>query len=1040
MKFLSSKLAVTKLTAIFLVIVAILAAAIPADLLYVSTLQNNSQNSTPSPTPSPSPSPTLTITPTQSPSRATPKPTATASPSPSPTPSPTPIPTHPPPGAGPSTTNILSPDTASTVQDALNSMSNSEKTEFSTTANATMGNWTGTVELTPHTWTASAKVNLGVSINISKEVTSEFKAYWGRIDNACVLVTLERDYDPFGNQHSPWDNTFSTILTPAGLPIEGGGSAAISRFNGYTQLSPVDIMIEVPFSTFTTASDTGWASNTLYGSFNLPNNMPPGIYRMRLDFGLKVGSKYYDYNNNTIGTRPTNLASISCFYSPPIPASGWNINGTTWIDASQITRKPYWDLLWDYNSNGYRGVIAKEDQNRVAVSPRNMIHDAVVIPKVDVKGSQLSYNLEPNFLLDNDNTQRNIPINYHSGQWTVRITFPNGTIVNLGTANFTARRGNGATTQNTSFTAWKPTAYGNYSIEAYGWILDTWGNRYQGGGNYTFWIANRLTVATATFQGMPYNVGNRYGRDLAFNPPVPANVTMKAQLFVNSDPNNVTTVTSSGTATMGGIWGAPQGMIPLTFTAPGEYYATVSAIYLDPSGALWMAAMTHAGVVYPTNSSIVAHGKKLTLPNGTITEFGQTHTEGYTAPNGTLYLQHINYPYNFSDVLLIASEYQGSNKIEPVLTYAVNGSNTPYDPNWQGIGRTNIQTKTSNNLSADMFPEYITDLQYYYGSAAQPGFNARFIIGDDYTRAPYWPTSNNNFGGEYGASNNGDLPGTIYRLLGGVVLRNQGKAPAYAGYEATADILANRTNNNRIIAAGDEDLPSPDGIPSRFFLVPVRPGSTYPAGATFTAVLQIDPIVPCNVTFTLTAPDNTTNVATGQGDQYGYFAASKGWVLNQPGVWTYNVNATWNGYQGHVPGLPITGGWIYVIENGSAIGPGMTLNMPAQQTFSPTSGLNVTGQTSASQVYYAVIIPGAVLEQGILPVANGSFTYYFNPQKMSSLIQTYDIINFVNGQPQIGKIVHLTFFSEEKATNGTIYHSFDRVVLRGTTAVYVKER
>ena len=87
--------------------------------------------------------------------------------------------------------------------------------------------------------------------------------------------------------------------------------------------------------------------------------------------------------------------------------------------------------------------------------------------------------------------------------------------------------------------------------------------------------------------------------------------------------------------------------------------------------------------------------------------------------------------------------------------------------------------------------------------------------------------------------------------------------------------------------------------------------------------------------------------------------------MNQTGVWTYMVNATWNGYQGRVPGLPDAGGWIYVIENGTPPGPGITMKMPTQQTFSPTAGLNVTGQTTASKVFYAIIIPGAVLEEGV---------------------------------------------------------------------------
>ncbi len=39
----------------------------------------------------------------------------------------------------------------------------------------------------------------------------------------------------------------------------------------------------------------------------------------------------------------------------------------------------YWVLLWDYNSNGYRGVVAKEDQSKVAISPRNLIHDEIIL-------------------------------------------------------------------------------------------------------------------------------------------------------------------------------------------------------------------------------------------------------------------------------------------------------------------------------------------------------------------------------------------------------------------------------------------------------------------------------------------------------------------------------------------------------------------------------------------------------------------------------------------------------------------------------------
>jgi len=274
--------------------------------------------------------------------------------------------------------------------------------------------------------------------------------------------------------------------------------------------------------------------------------------------------------------------------------------------------------------------------------------------------------------------------------------------------------------------------------------------------------------------------------------------------------------------------------------------------------------MRHAGVVYPEDSSIVAHGKKLSV-QGKLVDRGERHYEGYVLEESDFrYLDHINFPYNSGDAILIASEQQGANKIEPVLTYEVKGKSTPYDSTLQAIGRTNIRIRTSNGLSPEMFPEYITDSAYFLWLCSRPGFMSRFLVAHDNSRAPYWPTSRTNFGGQFGASNNGDLPGDIYRLLGGVVLRSKGQTPAYAGYQASAFILPRGSNNNRVVGPGLEDLPSPDGKTCTVLLVPVRPGMVYQVGTIFRAVLQIDPVVPCDVQYTLSAPDGSGRVAEGK--------------------------------------------------------------------------------------------------------------------------------------------------------------------------------
>ena len=953
------------------------------------------------------------------------------------------------------------------LQSLQNELVNTSTGSFDTAANATLGKWKASVEYQPVSWNPGTRVKTNITLSFSKELLSTFREIYPNIDKVCILITAERDFDSHGLQHTPWDYQVSTLLTPGGLPIEGGGMSALSRFSGSSFRTPVDIMLEAPISAFgEDGQDSKWYKGTIPASFDLPSDLPPGIYRLRMDYGFKSEKSWYTYygfgsdqnwynfNGEGIGSVYPWEQNISNLYSPPIFASGTDNTGKK-INGSDIQRRCYWVLLWGRNSNGYQGVVADEDRKLVAISPRNLIHDEVILPRFAPEGYAIEYNLEPHFLLDDIDPRRNIPWRYDSGEWSLRMTLPNGTAVDLwspkvklpipngtkldlGVSKFVSKSWSGPTTNNPIFTSWKPPAYGRYTVEAKGWILDEFGNRYYGGGNYSFWIAKRLTVATATFQGQSYNVGNRYGRDLALSPPVPADVTIQADLYVNSDPSNVQTVVSTGKATSGGIFGAAQGMKYLPLDEPGEYHAKVTATYWDHEGNLWVGAVRHAGVVYAEDSPITAHGKKLKVKQELV-DRGETHFEGFMAENGTHYLDHLNYPYNSDDALLIASEQQFSNKIVPVLTYEEKGNRTPYNPSLQDIGRSNLRIRTSNGLSPDMFPEYITDMAYYYASAPRPGSMGRFIVAQDNAAFSYWPMSPNDFGGQYGASNNGDLAGDIYRLLGGVVLRPKGQTPLYAGYQASAFVLPKGSSNNRIIGPGEEDLPSPDGKPARFFLVPVRPGMVYKLGTNFSAVLQIDPVVPCSVQFTLTAPDGSKKVANGKGDRFGYFISKEKWPLDQPGVWKYIVNATWNGYQGRVPGLPDEGGYIYVLDSENSSGPGMTLNLSGEQTFSPTDGLDIQGNSSATHVYFAAIIPGAVLEEGIIPVVDGKFVYKFDPKRMADKIKTYDIINLVNGRPEIGRIVHLTFYSEENGADGP-YSSFVRVILRGTTAIYTKER
>lgn len=910
--------------------------------------------------------------------------------------------------------------------------------QFADSGYTNFGDWKCTVTIQPAVWLPGRLLVVDSRLTVRETHLQALAAAGKKAQGFCLLVTAERTFDADGWLRLASDERMSTLLTPTGLAIEGGVQGAVTARFGYGFRTPVDIFIVRALEEADIVGDG--REIDFHMASQLPDDIPPGLYRVRLDFGIVANRNYFSLNGDTFAKRPffQGRPVESHLYSPVIPCSGRRISGE-WVEAELMRPRIPWTLLAGYNSNGYRGVVADEDRARFALSPRNIIPDEVILPMFDDAGRRLSYSLEPQFPADTIELRSAIPWNYLASQLSIDVTEPDGTVTSLGTWPFAGKSGQWPTTKNPAITQWKPRMYGRHTVHARGWTADTWGNRYEGGGTYRFWIAKRLTLATATFQGVAYPVGSRYGRDIQFAPAVPAAVEVHAALYPNSDPLRIKTIAYQGTASASGVFGSAQGAQPFVLDSPGEYHAHVLATYTDAAGHLWVCSMRHAGVVYSDDDLIVAHGKKLTI-KGKYVDRGETLFEGYVDSEGNNHLAHVNFPYRSGDVLLIASDQQGANKIEPVLTYDWKDRPLPYDPRWQSIGASNLRLRTSNGLSPHLFPEYITEWGYYYAAAPRPGFMGRFIVAEDGARAPYWPTSPNSFGGQIGASSNGDLPGDIYRLLGGIVLRSAGEEQAhYAGYMASAFLLPRGSGNNRVIAPGAEDLPGPHGSRARFFLVGTRPGMIYETGSAWAPAAQIDPILPVRITCVLRYPDGRQKVWQGTGNRFGSFAGTDKAVFDIPGVYAFWIEADWEGFKGYMPGLPPGGGDIYVVERDRpAHVPRLELDLADQTTFPAAYGIEIRGTSTARAVRYAAVIPGAVIEQGSLEVRDGRFEYFFDPGRFQSITPTYDNVNLATGRPELGDVVHLTFFSGEAAPDGRIYHSFVRLIIRGNRVLYAR--
>ena len=741
-------------------------------------------------------------------------------------------------------------------------------------------------------------------------------------------------------------------------------------------------------------------------------------------------------NGYTFATRPLTdqKGTSSYFYSPVFPASGKHVSGRD-VDGAAIQARVPWVLLSAYNSNGYRGVVANEDRGRFAISDRSIINDEVVLPLYDANGNRLAYSLEPQLPFDGTDPLQAMAWDFTKGELSLSIGAPDGSVTHVGTRPFVAQERPRADDEGHSLHRLEANGLRPPHGDGDGLDAGPLGEAVRG--------RRHLPVLDreADDDGDRDVPGNGLSRRHEVRPrhrllprrPGRRDGDGDALSRKRRDEGPVDHLLGEGDGRRDLRRRAGDAVVPprRSGRVPRDDPREVHRRGRAPLG------LRHAARRGRLPGGLSDRRPRKEGPLRRQAARARRDEEGgWVDDDGESHLQHITFPWNAGDVLLIAAEGEGSNKIEPVMTYEVKGEEKPWDSKLNSVGVSNLAIKTSNGYSPHLFPEFITDVEYYYGAAPRPGFMSRFLVGESTVKAPYWPTSPNAFGGQIGASANGDQPGDIYRLLGGVVRRPKEGAPQYAGYIASAFILPGGTNNNRVIAPGSEDVIGPLGTTARFFLVGLRPGMAYELGATFAPAVQIDPILPVKVRFVLTYPDGRTKTAEGTGDRFGSFVGAERWPLDVTGAYRYTLAAEWEGHAGGMPGLPASGGEFYVFRKDRPTGAaGLQVVLPKPALVSPTTGIRIDGTSSAKSVRYAVIMPGAVLAIGELPVESGRFVYRFDPLAVHDAVPLYDIVNNQTGKPEIGRLVHVTFFSEEKAPDGTSFHDFARVILRGGTAV-----
>ena len=864
-------------------------------------------------------------------------------------------------------------------------------------------------------------------------------------------------------------NTFaSTFLTPTGLPIE----------REPLSWEELDVVGIVPFvKTATTRAEA-----ELDLTLTLPPDLPAGYYRPLLDFwSPDIPQEDPPSHSMVTLTHSPRRSSPTIAHLPIIQV------------GSPASPRLYWTLFFDTLSNGSRGVVAMEDADRFGIAQRILTtSEAFVIPRLGAASGQLlTYRLEPfvptvciaNGSQGNLPTPPRIPFLFPSGSLTVRIRQPNGTERVLGPAPFVQSRlktlvddegklldnGGGHITNACQLSTMDPrfevtfAQDGLHVITVEGTIDDIWGNTWAGGGTYEVHVGRVLALDTAVLPGTHFEVGDRFNPGLVVSPPLTAEVEVRLQHIPHSDISQLQERAIRGRTNRFGYF-QPAGN-SVVFEQPGEYRVDITAQGEDAQGQLWMGSRTWGGVVAPVDPLIVAHGRRGIDAQDTIGPqwffFDQLDWNGETV--------HVHFPFQSGDVTWV-EEHGDVDSSLPLLTFhdpsrqLTDLLRQRADPVLLGfgagsfaervvVGETPLFSSRPDGIDLHIDPTKVDLWAYSYRSSQRPLVRVREEIGEEAIPNPYW-RFDERYADQIGVGAHGDLPGEFKFQYGAAVLHGSALDQAHYAIHGSLFVLLpeDDPDDTRTFPPFQGNGGGPSGGPLFtlkgeeidlfIHLTGVRPGSVLETGNTFALVGAIGPTLPAKVTYTVTAPDSSRRTFSGQANEVGYYYEPEdNFIVDQPGRYTVDLRVTYDGRtsagqvtapfpQGDVLGTARGRFAVYVVSPHSAP---LEVDMPRHDFLTAPADFTVTATPPTgmrlTDGHMTALIPGVVLEDGVVSVRNNGLTYNYDPVSLAAGVPILDVERF--GEPVAADVVTVSLFGEGTDSTGQPSYAARVVTLHG---------
>lgn len=503
-----------------------------------------------------------------------------------------------------------------------------------------------------------------------------------------------------------------------------------------------------------------------------------------------------------------------------------------------------WSLFQDEVSDGSQGTLSLEDGIYAGLSNKVRFNSPTLILPPN------TYPIEP-YLLD-------LPTEFivSDGEIQATITTPNGETLSLPAADlqqilFDIDGANQArlTILEPDYAAFPFDQYGTYSIELSGFVADSSGNRYTGGGTYEILIAELLDLTPAILPGTPFEVGDSFYFGAMVQPAFPAEMMTSIQIFPLHDDYTLER-SYDEQANQWGIFNTP--FTELDETA--EYVVDYEARYTDSDGRLWAANLRAAGMIADPETELVING--------------QQGVDGYNRDLRSW----------FNTAVYPADEPRASQR--------------PYFPFYSGD-----IAWIFDALNSGIRPSITSQqpLDYSYISAVRPDASLRQYIAAENVNAAW--TSEDTFLDQIGIGEQGNQAGDFALLFGGAVA-----GESAANYAATTIIIAE--DQPAIVqppfgvASACDPLFILRDHPIELFFHPTatQPGHILELGEEINIAGQMLPTVPVDVHLNILSPSGERYESGSTANSFGYYFDPENSVtVDEIGIWRVGVNATYAG-------------------------------------------------------------------------------------------------------------------------------------------------